>query len=160
MIWTAVASLVGNIFGGVNESYQKRQQRKADKEQRADELEKAIHDKKVEKVKSDDASDNLMDQKSSDRKINSWADEYLLILTTAPAVILFFEPVLWVFITDVPYQKGMLQQGVIEGFEALKLAPEYWWIALAGIFIDVFGFRRMARLVLENTIAKKLGINK
>lgn len=144
-MWGLLTNAISGIVGNITDSYNKKQ-----------ELKDAKHERELKRITDNDQAAGDADIVSL--RARTWSDEYLLILTTAPFAFLFFEPVVWVFISDIKYTEGMLREGVVKGFEAMKVVPEYMWYALALIYIDVFGFRRMLRLAIENLIMKKFGI--
>ncbi|MGY5617277.1 hypothetical protein ACXHQ9_09110 [Vibrio cincinnatiensis] len=110
------------------------------KAERKSRIEEAKTDATIERIKSGDEQAASLDAISLQSR--GWKDEYLLLITTIP-VLLAFVPDL------APYVK--------QGFDVLKdSVPEYYWYALAMIYIDTFGFRRMMRVAFENWINKKL----
>ncbi|MGY5707387.1 hypothetical protein ACXHPE_03970 [Vibrio cincinnatiensis] len=110
------------------------------KAERKSRIEEAKTAATIERIKSGDEQAASLDAISLQSR--GWKDEYLLLITTIP-VLLAFVPDL------APYVK--------QGFDVLKdSVPEYYWYALAMIYIDTFGFRRMMRVAFENWINKKL----
>lgn len=142
-MWTILAGLVGNIFTGANDSYQKKQ-----------ELKDARHSRELKRLTNNEEAAGNADLESI--KGRTWGDEYLLILTTLPVLLLFLEPVYLVMFGSAEYAPGSMREGVLSGFKALEEMPEYAWWGLAAIYIDVLGFRRMLRIAIENVIAKKV----
>ncbi|GAB2650576.1 hypothetical protein [Vibrio panuliri] len=137
--------MIGALLQGVSliAGYFKNKQRiKAKRQERQDQLEQAVTDAQTKRIEQGDASAADLDAISL--KGRGWKDEYLLVLTTAPLIL--------TFIPDfAPY--------VAEGFAALKEnVPEYFWYALAMVYIDTFGFRRMLRVAFEHWINKRLGV--
>lgn len=117
--------------------------------QRRQELKQAEHQAKLKRIAEGDAHAARLDELSIAQR--GWKDDYLLIITTLPVVLLFAAPLMEV---STP---GEIQSAVTEGFEALKKTPEYYWYALGLIYIDTFGFRRMLRVAFEGWIKKKFG---
>lgn len=117
--------------------------------QRKQELAQAKHQAKVKRIAEGDAHAARLDEISISQR--GWKDEYLLIITTMPVLLLFGAPLAEV---GSPAQ---LTGAVTSGFEALQETPEYYWYALALIYVDTFGFRRMFRVAVEGWLRKKFG---
>ncbi|KXF81194.1 hypothetical protein [Enterovibrio coralii] len=131
--------LITSVIGLVGGYFKDRQTIKARKQARQDKLEEAITTAQTRRIEQGDANAAELDRLSIAQR--GWKDEYLLILTTLP-VLLAFVPSL------APY--------VGSGFHALAdNVPEYYWYALALIYIDTFGFRRMLRVAIEHWLAHK-----
>lgn len=81
-------------------------------------------------------------------------DDYLLLVTTAPMLLLFIAPMVELVLLDHTYKAGDLAIAVNKGFSALDAAPQWYLIALALVYVDTFGFRRILRSALEG----KLGL--
>ena len=135
-------ALIGKLVGGVAGYFKDKQQIKAKRQERQDALEKAVTDAQTKRIEQGDASAADLDAISL--KNRGWKDDYLIVLTTVPLIL--------AFIPDfAPY--------VAAGFDALKQnVPEYYWYALAMVYIDTFGFRRMLRVAFEHWMSKRLGV--
>jgi len=72
-------------------------------------------------------------------KTVGWKDEYLMIIITIPTILAFFP--------------GMVQY-VTAGFEALEKMPLYYQYALGGVYIYVFGFKRVLLKMFESKFGK------
>ncbi|MGF1762449.1 hypothetical protein [Aliivibrio kagoshimensis] len=133
--------LISTLFTGGMNIFKSRQQIKAKKQERSDRIEEVKTQAKIKRIEQGDNNAAKLDELSiADR---GWKDEYLLILTTAPLFL--------AFIPD-------FAQYVKMGFDALNTSvPEYYWYALAMIYIDTFGFRRMLRVAVEHWLNKKFG---
>lgn len=138
MLPALIATLATAVVDGVKGHFERKQ-----------ELQKAEHEAHIKRIAEGDAHAARLDEISIAQR--GWKDEYLLLLTTLPLVLLFAAPLL-----QLQSVEG-LQAAVIAGFEALKLTPEYYWYALAIIYIDTFGFRRMLRVAFEAFVKKKFG---
>ncbi|PKF50558.1 hypothetical protein AT251_10495 [Enterovibrio nigricans] len=131
--------LITSVLGMVGGYVKDRQTIKARQQERQDKLEEAITVAQTQRIVQGDTNAAELDRLSITQR--GWKDEYLLILTTLP-IMLAFVPSL------APY--------VGEGFKALAdNVPEYYWYALAMIYIDTFGFRRMLRVAIEHWLASK-----
>lgn len=142
-MWGSVIGLLTGIVGGVSDNAMKKK-----------EIKDAKHAREITRISNNEESDGKADLASIKRR--TWGDEYLLMLTTSPLLFLFFEPVYVAVFGSNGYSDGAIRLGVIEGFEALKLMPEYVWYGIAGVYIDVLGFRRMMRIVIEKMVEKRL----
>ena len=109
----------------------------------------------VKRAEEGDQSAISMDQLSF--KNRGWKDDYLLILTTLPLVILFFAPVAELFLLAHTYQAGDLTDAVQDGFTALSQTPDWYLIALLLVYVDTFGFRRLLREALSGKLAQWVG---
>ena len=90
-------------------------------------------------------------------KQRGWKDEYLLILFTAPYVLLFIAPLvdLWMF-RDI-YKPGDLTKAVQTGFTAIDATPDWYKALVVLIFVDTFAFRRLLQNVLQSQLGKVTG---
>jgi hypothetical protein len=117
--------------------------------ERGQEIAQAKHEAKVAEIKAEAEQAGKLDELSIAQR--GWKDEYLLIITTAPLVLLFFSPLL--SITSIEE----IQYAVRAGFGALEETPEYYWYALALIYVDTFGFRQMLRGAFQVWLSKRFG---
>lgn len=107
----------------------------------------------IRRYESGDANAAVMDQLSAGNR--GWKDDYLLILTTMPLMLLFVAPILETLFLASSYTAGSMSDAVMEGFLCLENTPEYYWYALGMIYIDTFGFRRMLRTAIEGWARSK-----
>ena len=142
MGWLAI---VGNLFGIGKDALVGWQDRKKIKLEQDLRVETAKVEATIDRIKSGDDHAAGLDMESV--KQRGWKDEYLLLLTTTPLLLLFVGPLIGVD----------FQTPVKDGFIALKETPEYYWYALAIVYVDTFGFRRMLRVAFENWINSKFG---
>ncbi|MCO1336395.1 hypothetical protein MO867_18845 [Microbulbifer sp. OS29] len=141
------------IFGGLVDLVKHKRQVKAEEQRGELEVKRARNNAEIKRALNGDEHAAAMDFKSADQR--GWKDDYLLILTTLPMVLLFVAPLLELVIAS-SYQLGELQAAVNAGFRSLQATPEYYWWGLAAVYIDTFGFRRMLRQVIEGWAAKRL----
>lgn len=142
MVWP---TLISNLFSLGTSAFTGWQDRKKIQLEHKLEIDSAEVVAKIERIKSGDEHAASLDRESI--KQRGWKDDYLLLLTTLPLVLLFIGPLVGVD----------FQTPVKDGFTALKETPEYYWYALAIVYIDTFGFRRMLRVAFENWVTKKFG---
>lgn len=114
-------------------------------------LKQAKLDSQIKRVESGDIAAISLDQLSFEHR--GWKDEYLLIFTTMPVLILFIAPIIEVIFINESYVDGDLASAVMSGFDTLDKTPDWYLIALLLVVIDTLGFRRLLRGVLE----RKLG---
>ncbi|WP_163836935.1 hypothetical protein [Spartinivicinus ruber] len=116
-----------NTLSSVVQSYIAVRQRKA-------ELKQAIHQKQLDDIHQGNISASELDSLSIQSR--GWKDDFLLVVTVTPLVMCF-----------VPEMGSHIKQG----FEVLSASvPEWYMYALALVYIDTFGFRRILRNVLAN----------
>lgn len=119
------------------------QEIKAESEVRVAEMEaearKANALVKVEQAKTGQQIDYEMDMEMIRQQRNSWKDELLLIMFSAPIMASF-----------IPN----LQPYILKGWEMLDKAPDWFLWLYAGMVISVWGLRGIARSVLESKIFK------
>ena len=132
--------LITSLFTEGIGYFKRKQEAKNKAQERSEQLELAKVTAQIKRIESGDKSATQLDEISL--KNRGWKDEYLLILTTLPLGLSFVPE--WAYI-------------VTEGFEALESVPEYYWYALGLIYIDTFGFRRMARMAVECWLQRKFG---
>jgi hypothetical protein len=134
-VWGLIPGVLRGLF---NLGGQYMTNKAEDKQQKHD-LKAAVHKGAIERATQGNLSAAELDKISlSDR---GWKDEYLLIITTLPVILSFF-----------PSAVGHVQAG----FAALEGMPEYYWYALAMIYIDTLGFRRMLRTVIAKYMDKNV----
>jgi hypothetical protein len=132
-MWSFIPAIAKGLFG-LGGQYM--DNKRADKKQKH-ELKAAVTKSAIDRAKEGNLSAAELDKISlSDR---GWKDEYLLIITTLPVILSFFPSM----VTDIQ-----------AGFAALETMPEYYWYALAMIYIDTLGFRRMLRTVIAKYMDK------
>lgn len=121
---------------------------------RKQEIKAAKHSLELSRItRNEEASGNLDLESIRSR---GWKDDYLLILTTLPLLVIFVEPLLMAFNN---YNSGSMTVAVFESFKVLETAPDYYWYVIAGIYIDTFGFRRMLRVAVENWLRRSIKNN-
>jgi len=112
----------------------------ADPIKRYQERKTAKHTAEIKRIA--DGDNNAAEADRLSIATRGWKDEYLLLITTIPLVLSFFP--------------GMVVH-IEAGFAALANLTEYYWYALALIYIDTFGFRRMLRVAVERWVNYKFG---
>ncbi|MFA0810848.1 hypothetical protein [Microbulbifer epialgicus] len=141
------------IFGGLMDHFKHKREVKSEERRAELEIRRARTEAQIKRVNDGDAHAAAMDLASAGQR--GWKDDYLLILTTLPMVVLFIAPLFELAIAQ-SYQTGDLQAAVDAGFHSLKSTPEYYWWGLAAVYIDTFGFRRMLRQVVEGWATKRI----
>ncbi|MFC6633533.1 hypothetical protein [Microbulbifer taiwanensis] len=148
---TAIVAAGKFLFGGVMDYFRHKRELKAEERRGELELRKVSNQARIDRAQSGDDHAAAMDRESVGQR--GWKDDFLLIITTLPVVLLFVAPLYELAVAE-QYRVGDLQRAVMAGFTALKATPEYYWWALALIYIDTFGFRRMLRTAVENWAGK------
>lgn len=114
-------------------------------------LKQAQIDSQIKRVEQADGSAISMDQLSF--KNRGWKDEFLLLFTTAPVIILFIAPLLELALPESS-GTGELTSAVMAGFAALQKTPDWYLVALLLVYVDTFGFRRLLRGVIESKLGR------
>lgn len=128
-MWGTIITAVTGLF----QNYLTNKHRKA-------ELKQAIHKEQLNQITQGNISASELDALSIQSR--GWKDDFLLVVTVTPLVLCF-----------VPELVGHIKQG----FEALSASvPEWYMYALALVYIDTFGFRRILRNVLANKLTTKI----
>lgn len=127
-----MTGLIGALFSSFVNLFRDYQAAKHKAAERKDRIEESKTLATIKRIEQGDNNATKLDEISLFNR--GWKDEYLLIITT-----------LLVMMTFVP-ECGHY---VDAGFKALENIPEYYWYALAMIYIDTFGFRRMLRRAFE-----------
>ena len=108
--------------------------------ERKDELKDAKHKAEVSRIARIDEQQGEIDLISVQNR--GWKDEYLLLLTTIPFIGVFFPTI---------------RPWVADGFLAMQTTiPEYYWYALAAVYIDALGFRQLCRAGIETFIGMRI----
>ncbi|WP_299733872.1 hypothetical protein [uncultured Endozoicomonas sp.] len=118
-------------------------------------LKQAQIDSQIKRVEDGDNAAISLDQLSFQHR--GWKDEYLLLFTTAPVLILFLAPLVDLILLGDSYQAGALSAAVIAGFTALNQTPDWYLVALGLVFVDTLGFRRLLRGFIENKLGQLSG---
>ena len=119
------------------------------------ETKRVQHQANIDRIVAGDNNAAMLDEASIASR--GWKDDYLLLLTTAPVFLMFFSPIIELIFLDIPYEKGLIVHTIKESFDTLNVLPEYYWYALALIYIDTFGFRRMLRVAVDKWLSSKFG---
>ena len=106
----------------------------------------------IKRAEQGDTAAICLDQLSFEHR--GWKDEYLLIFTTAPVLILFLAPLLELILLKDIYAAGDLTTAVMAGFTALQQTPDWYLVALLLVYVDTFGFRRLLKGVVESQLGK------
>ena len=150
-----LSSIVQLITSGVNAWLERSKQKSQIKAMELDQqfrLKQAKTESQIKRLETADQSDISLDQLSFEHR--GWKDDYLLLITTAPVLVLFIAPVLELILMFDSYQHGDLTQAIMDGFTALETTPDWYLIALLLIFVDTLGFRRVLRGVIENKLGQ------
>jgi len=132
--------IIGDLIAAFSKGDETRQKIKAVKNEGAIRLAQTKVDAQIKQVSTDAESAGDLDRIAL--QSSGWKDEYLMIIITVPAVL--------AFIPD-------MQPYVTQGFTALSEMPEYYQYMFAGVYIYVFGFKRMMLKVINAFIAMRLG---
>ncbi len=130
--------IIGNIIDAFSKGDETRQKIKQIKNEGAIKLAQSQIDAKINQVKSDADSAGNLDAIAL--KNVGWKDEYLMLVITIPTILAFIPSML-------PYVK--------EGFIALDEMPEYYQYMLGGVYIYVFGFKRILLKVINKFVEVK-----
>jgi len=147
-------SAIGQLFGMANDYLVDKRQEKKETRAHNQRMEQSRQTFQHNRVISGDESAANNDLVSLQTR--GWKDDYLLIVTSLPLVVMFVEPLIMAFLVD-EYIAGSAINAIQSSFEALNQAPEYYKWALAIIYVDTFGFRRMCRIALEHFLRSKFG---
>lgn len=140
MSFLSAIPIIGNIIDAFSKGDETRQELKKIKNAGAIKLAQTKIDAKIRQLSSD--SENAGDLDRIALENAGWKDEFLLIVVTLPAIMAF-----------IP---GMVSY-VEDGFKALENMPEYYQYMFAGVFIYVFGFKRIMLKVINAAIAARFG---
>ncbi|CCN85473.1 conserved hypothetical protein [Vibrio nigripulchritudo SFn27] len=127
-----MTGLIGALFSPFVNLFRDHQVAKHKAAERKDRIEETKTLATIKRIEQGDNNATKLDEISLSNR--GWKDEYLLIITTLPVMMAFVPE--WVHYVDA-------------GFKALENIPEYYWYALAMIYIDTFGFRHMLRRAFE-----------
>lgn len=138
-----VTSLLSTVFNIGGDYLKTKQEIKKVKNEGAILIEQTRITAKVRQLESDSQSAGDLDKIALQNV--GWKDEYLMIIITIPTILAFIPSM-------VPYVKL--------GFTALKEMPEYYQYMLGGVYIYVFGFKRIVLKVINAFIETKFGKTK
>ena len=130
MAWGLIAGLLKDVIGGVVK----------DRAMKA-ELKVERHIATVERIRQGDEQAAKLDEISVASR--GWKDEYLLLITTTPLILCFIPG--W-------------ELYISAGFNSLRESvPEWYMYALAAVYVDTLGFRRILRGAMEKWLTNKVG---
>jgi len=133
--------IIGDIIQAFSKADETRQKIKAIKNEGAILLAQTKVDAQIKQVSTDSESAGDLDRIAL--QSSGWKDEYLMIIITIPAVLAFI-PATQIYVE--------------EGFAALAKMPEYYQYMFAGVYIYVFGFKRMLLKAINAFIAMRTGV--
>ena len=153
--------MLPNMWNSAKEYLERKQAvRKLDTEAEI-RIKSAEIESKIRRAESADLADSKIDTISVEN--TGWKDEYLLILTTSYLAIIMVSPFVdlaaRIFVdgytidgkeVSFVYYDGLLIEAVNKGFAAMEKAPDYYWYALAAVYIHSLGMRRLFSNLLEN----------
>ena len=118
-----ITALIGPVVNGISGFFQRKQERKA----RKDELEQEIHLQKIDYVKQGRIAE--VEWNKTAKATSGWIDDYLTIILSIPMIL--------VFIPDlVPHIEA--------GFAALDKTPVWYRSAIAVMISAGFGYKKFA----------------
>lgn len=132
--------IIGDIINAVSKGDETRQAIKRINDVGAIKLAQTKVDAQIHQASSDADSAGNLDAIAL-RNVG-WKDEFLVIVITMPMILVFIPPM-------IPY--------VNAGFLALKNMPEYYQYMVGGVFIYVFGFKRILLKAIQGFIDAKFG---
>lgn len=103
------------------------------------EKQQLLHKKELEVLEKQEAWDVI----NSKNKIATWADEYLLILFSYPLIGLMISPIVDLFLSDLPYREGQIQQAILQGLQSLDQAPDWYVTTVMVIVASSFGYKKI-----------------
>lgn len=103
------------------------------------EKQQLLHKKELEVLEKQEAWDVV----NSKNKIATWADEYLLLLFSYPLIGLMLSPVVDLFLSDLPYREGQIQQAILDGLQSLDQAPDWYVTTVMVIVASSFGYKKI-----------------
>lgn len=131
--------LLGKLVGGFFKSKEVKTKLKQIKEEGAIKLAQTRVDADIIRAQSDSESAGNLDEIAL-RQVG-WKDEFLMVIICIPLVMAF-----------IPSMVTYVEQGFI----ALESMPDYYQYLLGGVFIYVFGFKRILLKVINKFIEKRL----
>lgn len=132
--------IIGDVINAFSKGDETRQKIKSIKEEGAIKLAQTKVDAKIRQAASD--SDSAGDLDKIALQNVGWKDEFLMLVAVAPMILVF-----------IPYMVPHVEAG----FLALESMPEYYQYMVGGVFIYVFGFKRILLKVINAFIAARLG---
>ena len=150
-----ITAITGLITTGINAWSERSQQKatlKSIETNTQSRLKIAKLESQIKRAEQGDTAAVNLDQLSFEHR--GWKDEYLLLFTTAPVLILFLAPLLELVLLKDIYAAGDLTTAVMAGFTALQQTPDWYLVALLLVYVDTFGFRRLLRGVVDSQLGK------
>lgn len=127
-MWTTIISGLTDVFQTLLINNHRKQ-----------ELKQAIHQRQLDEIQQGNISATELDSLSLQSR--GWKDDFLLLVTVIPLVLCF-----------IPEMGDHIKQGFLTLNGSV---PEWYMYALALVYIDTFGFRRILRSVLTNYLSSK-----
>ena len=119
MMWTALITGATKLAGSwINKRAEKSQ---------------AVHEAKIEQIRARTSAD----EHSAQGMATSWKDEYLVLLLTAPLIIIFYATMT---------ENFQMIAAIKDGFTTMASLPEFYQWALMGAIASSFGIRSFERI--------------
>lgn len=135
-----ILPLINTVVSAFSKGDETRQAIKKIKNAGAIKLAQTQVDAKIKQMSSDAESAGTLDEIAL--KNVGWKDEYFMIIITLPMILAF-----------IPEMVTYVEQG----FAALENMPEYYQYMVGGVFIYVFGFKRIVLKVIQAFIYERMG---
>lgn len=127
---SVIGGLVAGVPAAVADYFNTKQKLKTAEAVRKLELEDAIHQRKIELIRTGLAADANWEMEFARQAASSWKDEYTLIVISIPAILSFIP-------TTAQYVK--------DGFAALQQTPLWYQVAFLSLFLATVGIRYWRR---------------
>lgn len=164
MMFPQLLGFIPSIVGGVKDYTERKQKMRQLKTESELRIMEAKLNSDIRRAESADKADTELDKTSIEN--TGWMDEYLLILTTTPQLLLLLSPFVDIALNvylgtnggmpqeSVTVSTGLLNTAVSSYFDALSKAPDWYWYMLGAVYIHALGMRRMVRLLIEKWAGK------
>lgn len=142
------------IFGTAKSYITNRQKIKSAKQDQEFKIIEAQTYSAIQVIQNNSKSDNDTDFITQQNKKYTFKDEVLTYLFLVPILITNLLPFIKVF--SINGDSLQLHTYLAESYEALNLLPQWYFIILFAIVVDVLGFRSFARPFVQKFKAKFL----
>jgi hypothetical protein len=137
-----IGTLGSAVVSGVSDYFKTKQEIKKVKVEADKEIIVATAKAKIKQLEKESTQDHDINMLMVKNMNKSWKDEFVLIIVSIPAIMLFVPSV---------------QEYAIQGFNSLGDAPLWYQILLLGIFFTIYGLKDVFKLVIQLLVNKFKG---
>jgi hypothetical protein len=152
----SIFGIIGNLLGIGKTALDNRAKLKQLKVEQKFKIIEAKTEAAVGNIRNNNSADNSIDLITAENKKHTHKDEVVVYLFLAPLFVATVVPFIVAYKTNDWVRLNILFS---ESYASLSLLPEWYFVGLGFVLIDVLGFRSFARKLLDKW-AEKIDLKK